>query len=100
MAFTSEETTTVILGMDKAITSLTKQNNRLHFIIAALLRALPPATASQILRDLQHVEPGTSSEALAAQDSAAVFVEQLLSFSGKPYDNQPLYVIPGGKSDS
>lgn len=100
MAFTPEEVTTTILGMDKAITSLANQNNRLHFIVAALLRALSPDTAAQVLRDLQYVESGTSPEALAAQDSAAVFVEQILSFSGKPDDNQPLYVIPGGKTDA
>ena len=100
MAFTLEEATTTILGMDKELTSLRKQNNRLHFIAAALLRALPPATAAQALRDLQHVEPGTSPDALEAQESAAVFVEQLLSFSGKPDGNQPLQVIQGGKTAS
>lgn len=100
MTFSPEEITAVLLGQERELTSLKHQNNRLHFIVAALLRSLPPATATQALRDLQYAEPGTSSEALEAQDSAAVFVEQLLSFSGKPGVSQSLYVIPGGKSDS
>lgn len=94
-----EELTTVVLGMDKKLTSLQKQNERLHFIAAALLYALPQATQEQVLQHLQQVVPGTSQEAFEAQNSAAGFVKQLLSFSEKPGGNQ-LHIIPGGKGDA
>lgn len=100
MALTPEELSITLVGMDKELTSLRKQNSRLHFIVAALLRALPSATAIQALKDLQHVEPGTSQEAFEAQDSAAVFVEQILSFSKGTDVTHALHAFSGDKHDS
>lgn len=79
MAFTPEDATAVLLGHERALTSLKHQNNRLNLIVAALLIHLPATTQTQVLQHLQTVEPEMPAEAAAAQHDAVGFAAAVLS---------------------